>query len=74
MIFFSTSAGFWLLFGFYLFWGVKLGLVGALACTCILDNMILYKKKISILIVLADPGIFIRISISTGNHTTHTTW
>ena len=27
----------------------------------ILDNMILYEKKISILIVIADPVIFIRI-------------
>jgi len=52
---------FWLLFGFYLVGGVTLGLGGVLACTCILDNMILYRMKISILIVIADPGIFIRI-------------
>ena len=33
-------------------------------CTFKLDNMILYEKKISILIVIADPGIFIRILLS----------
>jgi len=30
-------------------------------CTVTLGNMRLYEKKISILIVIADPGIFIRI-------------
>ena len=30
------------------------------ACTLILDNMILYEKKISILIVIADPRGFIQ--------------
>jgi len=35
-------------------------------CTCviILNNMRLYEKKISIPIVIADPGIFIRIIMS----------
>jgi hypothetical protein len=31
------------------------------ACVVILNNMKLYEKEISILIVIADPGIFIRI-------------
>ena len=30
------------------------------ACTLILDNMILYEKKVSILIVIADPRGFIQ--------------
>ena len=34
---------------------------GIRACALILDNVILYEKKIPILIVIADPGIFIRI-------------
>ena len=34
------------------------------ARTFILDNMIFYEKKISIQIVIADPGIFIRIILS----------
>jgi len=38
-----------------------LGLERTCTCTRILGNMILYEKKISILIVIADPGIFIRI-------------
>jgi hypothetical protein len=50
----------WLLPDSYLVGGVKLGLDGALACTGYID-MILYRMKISILIVIADPGIFIRI-------------
>ena len=34
---------------------------GYRACTFILDNVILYEKEISVLIVIADPEIFIRI-------------
>ena len=51
----------WLLPDSYLVVGVKLELDGVLACTGYIDNMILYRMKISILIVIADPGVFIRI-------------
>jgi len=42
------------------FIGCKVGLVGTCAHTSlrILDNTILYEKKISILIVIADPGSY----------------
>ena len=48
----------WLLFTFYLV-GCKIGLVGT--CVFILNNMRLNEKDISMLIVIADPGIFVRI-------------
>jgi len=54
---------YWLLFTF-IYLGVKVGLLVRAcvrACVVVLNIMRLHEKEISILIVIADPGIFIRI-------------
>jgi len=58
LYFFVISTVFLIIIFFYLI-GCKFGLVGT--CTFILNYMILYENKITIPIVIADPGIFIRI-------------
>ena len=60
MYFFVTSTGFLVIVYFLSSWMGSWGLRYAHACTFMLDNMILYEKKISILIVIADLEGFIQ--------------
>ena len=54
MDFCSTSTFFLVTGRFVIYLWVKSGLDGVLACTGYIDNMILYRNKIPILIVIAD--------------------
>ena len=60
MYFFTTSTGFLVIVYFLSSWMGSWGLHYADVFTFILDNMILYEKKISILIVIADLEGFIQ--------------